>query len=252
MSAVYDKQALLHFLSLIPDNQRKELSVVTPDQLQQSHLLHMSRDNGLQNFTPAISARVLNGENRSIPRICTAPTLVGCVLGHASDISDYTGRNDGSSVDQKKAIPFKGGWILYGFEFDVALRPSRRLVEDVERTDEHWLVSYDDETVKYKPVKLAKFFYQSVSFVATGSVPRTDVEMLVEVLTDIPVRFDRKTTLGKGCWKVKCQGFHNASRWDKVATVETEKMLPVDYNNAKRLVASMLSFEDVGPPSSRW
>ena len=245
-------QALSNFLALLPEESRKELKPVTPQGLKVENLLHMSKDLGIDGFVPTVTRRASENEDHSIARICTAPTLVGCIMGYAADANDFFRRPTTYNADRSRKVGFRGGWGVYGIPFDHALRPTSKMVPDVERSDEHWLVTYDPDNVVYKPELLAKFFYAHMKFEATAKYPTSDVEMLIEILTDTPIRIDHKLTLTRGCWKLKIKGLHSAKRWDKVPSIQAEQMLRPQYTAAKQLVASLLSYQEAVPPSMDW
>lgn len=247
------KQALSHFLSLLPEKVAKELTIVSAARPWESFLLHISKDTAIKAFAPTVTRRSMDAENRSIPRICVAPSLAGCIMGYSSDLYDFMEHPVSSSTDGSRRVQYRGGWAIYGIPYDLALRPSKKLLPDVIRTDEHWLVTYDEDTVNYHPVLLGKFFYETVSYTAVGKeMPTVEVEMVAEVLTDTPVRFDNTHVLQKGYWKLKIVGMHNADRWDKIPSVVVEPLVKSEYIASKQLVASMLSFESLAPASSGW
>lgn len=247
------KQALQHFLSLLPEGVASQLTVVSAARPWESFMLHISKDTAIDAFSPTVTRRGLDAENRSIPRICVAPSLAGCIMAYSSDLYDYMERSDSRSADGQRRVKYRGGWAIYGIPYDLALRPSKKLLPDVLCTDEHWLVTYDEGTVTYKPELLGKFFYEVVTYAASGKDPPTvGVEMIIEVLTDVAIRFDHQNVLKKGYWKLKIQGMHNAERWDKIPAVEVQALQKGEYIASKQLVASMLSFESLAPASSAW
>lgn len=243
--------AIQHFLSLLPSDTAKELTVVAGEKFNPSYLLHISKDTAIPSFSPSVTRRSMDAENRSVPRICTAPTLAGCILGYSSDLFDFIDQPTSTSVDRSRKVEYRGGWAVYGFPVAQCLRPSKKLLPDVTRTDEHWLVTYDEATVSYKPTLLGKFFYEVVSYRAGKGYPVVELEMLVEV-GDVPIRFDHERLLTRGYWKLIVKGLHNAERWNKIASVEAVEINRVQYEASKQLVASMLSFEEQAPPSAGW
>lgn len=245
-------QALTKFLELLPEDDRKQLKPVTSQALKMDRLLHMSKDNSIEEFVPTVTRRASENENHSIARICTSPTLAGSIMGYASDANDFFQRPTTYGRDGKRKVGFRGGWTVYGIPFDIALRPSSKMVPDVERSDEHWLVTYDEENVAYKPEVIAKFYYASILYEATARYPRSDVEMIFEVMTDTPIPFDNKVSLTRGCWRVRVKGLHSAKKWSTIPCVEVTAMPRTEYTASKRLVASMLSFQEAVPPSMDW
>lgn len=252
MRAANIPQALSNYLALLPEETRNELRPVTPQDLKLDLLLHMSKDISIEGFVPTVTRRASRHENHSIARISVSPTLVGCIMGYASDVHDFFQRPTTYDVNGQRKVGFRGGWALYGIPFEYALRPSAKLVPDVERSDEHWLVTYDPDHITYRPQLLAKFFYGSIQYEATARYPRSEVTLLVEVMTDTPIRFDDKRTLTRGTWKITVKGLHSAKRWNSLTGVQIEQMPRNEYIASKRLVASLLSFKEAVPPSMDW
>jgi hypothetical protein len=246
------EQAIQHFLSLLPEDVARELTIVPASKLDPACLLHISKDTAIPAFTPTVTRRGMEMENRSVPRVSTAPSLVGCIMGYSSDLYDFMEQPNSVSADRQRKIKYRGGWGIYGIPFQFALRPSKKLLPDAARTDEHWLVTYDEATVKYEPQLVGKFFYEVVTYRAGRDLPQVEVEMIVEVLTDTPIRFDNKTVLKRGFHRLLIKGMHNADRWDKIPVVEAREINRVEYSASKQLVASMLSFENLAPASADW
>lgn len=240
------------YLSLLAPETRRELMVVTPQSLGTPHLLHISKDTDIARFVPGITRRGMKKEDRTVPRVSTSPCLIGCLLAYSSDMFDFHERKPGLKFGEARNVTFKGGYVIYGFRFDVALRPNRKLVPDVERTDEHWLVPFDGNHTTYQPETLGKVFYSSVAYeVIDGcAVPR--IEMYVEVLTDQPIWLDGKQQLTRGCWRISMTDLHRSVRWNDVRGLVVESIPSNDYTAVKRNVASMLSFESLGHASARW
>lgn len=252
MDARRAAQLLKPYFSMLPEEVRNELRIVTPSDLTIPCLLHISKDPSLTRFVPSISRRGMRSENRTVTRVSTATTLAGCLIGYASDLNDFLTRDDGLKVDASKRVKFLGGYTIYGFRFDVALRPSRKLVPDVEQSDEHWLVPYDQQHVAYQPEVLGKVFYESVKYRLANGKPVSEIEMYVEVATPEPIWMDGRNKLEQGHWHVKTVGMHETKRWDRIPVMEIEATDPDTYLSVKRNVASMLSLESFMPAAASW
>jgi hypothetical protein len=240
------------YLSLLVPEVRREMTVVTPQTLGTPYLLHISKDTDLARFVPGVTRRGMKKEDRTVARVSTSPCLMGCLLAYNSDMFDFHERKPGLKFGEARSVPFKGGYAIYGFQFDVAVRPTRKLVPDVEQTDEHWLLPYDERHTAYQPETLGKVFYSSVAYeVWEGrAVPR--IEMYVEVLTEQPIWLDGRQKLTKGCWRITMTDLHRSVKWNEVRGLTIEEISNSDYTAVKRNVASMLSFESYAPASARW
>jgi hypothetical protein len=103
---------------------RRNVTIETPESLGVQHLLHISTDTNIRQFVPLIGRRQAPSEDRTVPRVCVCPHLLGCILGYADAVSDF--HADGA----KQNDAFKGGWKIYGLSFDAALKPNSKLVYD--------------------------------------------------------------------------------------------------------------------------
>lgn len=233
------------YLSHIPANVHRGMTVVTSSK-EDDYLYHISTNLCAKKFEPRVPKRAVEGENISVPRICVGSTITGCIRGYTSDLHDFIAHK---SDDENMA----GRWMIYGIPYNLAIKPSRELLPDVSRSDEHWLVTYSPETVTYVPVQLGKYFYRSVQYNAKASgYPTIEVDLYLEVLTDTPLQFSHNVTLEKGYWSIKLINLHDADRWNRGFKVISEQITEKEYNDSKHLVASMLSLESFKPASAHW
>lgn len=240
------------FFSLLVPEVRRELTVVTPETLGTSYLLHISKDTELKRFVPGVTRRGLSKEDRTVPRICTAPSLIGCILAYSSTLHDFHGRLTGQKFNGTRQVPFKGGYAIYGFPFEVALRPSPKLVPDVRRTDEHWLVAYDSAHADYRATCVGKVFYSEVTYQVVAGEPQHRVEMYIEVIPEEGFWLTAKRKLTSGFWHVTVTDLDKSPRWDQLTDLQVERIDPKHYATMKRNVASLLSLEACTPLTARW
>lgn len=246
------KAALLAFLDRMPAAKRKELSAVTPEALGMGHLLHVSRDNNIRRFEPGVTRRTAPGEDHTIPRISTATTWAGCVLGYQSDVNDYLNQPVTKAADGRK-VAFKGGWVVYGLPFEYALRPSVALVPDAPRTGEHWLVTYDNMTVDYRPFLIAKVFYEDYSIRAGGDGARVStITAVFEVLENQSLAMGGGLSLSSGYWRLVFNDLHASNTYGTVNIISCDRITETDYQMAKGAVASLLSMDVPTPASQCW
>lgn len=241
-----DNTDILKYLDLLNPKVKSNVSIVSAEELGKENMLHISRDGGIKVFTPLVSNRTANNEDRSVPRICVAPDLMGCILGYAADLVDF----DWQPEDNKL---WKGGYYIYAIPYEFALRPGKKLLYDVEFTDEHWLVGYNPANVKYNASKIGKVFYHSVLTIQkdSGLRKRREITMFIEVNGDTPVHFNKEHKLTKGKWKIVVYGLHNVeSHQDTPERLSVAQISESEYKEAKKLSADLLSFTE--PPSSLW
>lgn len=89
-------------------------------------------------------------EDRTIPRICGAPTLYGCILGHGA-LHHMAMQYFHDEPEALKNTDFDGTFAIYRIEQPAVLRPKPQLVPDVGATGEVWIVPYAPEAYELKP-----------------------------------------------------------------------------------------------------
>lgn len=245
------KEALKSFLETKPEEMVSQLKIVTKDEVKNGVLYHVSKNGKLTKFIPYVSQRTLDDEDRIFPRVSTSPTLAGCLMGYQSDLSDFHRHSSGRSLEGTP-VKFRGGWYVYELPFEVAVRPTKELVPDADRSDEHWLLAYDKETAEYQGKMAGRFFYEAVTYLPDKEDTIVSVVIYAAIESDTPVAFNDKVTLTKGYWRLKVVGLHNAESWDKIPEVNAEQISKIEYDSVKRFAASLLSLEDIQSASYRW
>lgn len=231
------------YLKTLPARVQKNVKVVTPQDLGKESLYHISKDGDIKQFSPEVSRRTASQEDRTIPRISTTPTIVGCLLGYQSDVGDF---NEGV----EKGF-FDGGWYIYGFDFEKVLRPSKQILVDADITDEHWLVPYESDQWFHKAVMFGKFFYSSITKRWEKGRLLIERECYVEVGSRGDIVFANGVVLSKGHHRVVLAPFTYDTPWDKIEVLEVRSISAGDFKSAKKLTADLLSWQ-TPPPSANW
>lgn len=239
------------FKFLQPEDVAAGMQIRTVEQV--GPLYHISKDTDIKVFTPTITRRTLEKENKTVSRISTCPTLVGCLMGYQSHDYDFVERYTTKSIDGKRKVPFKGGYSVYNIPYEYCIEPSRSLLPDQNVTNEHWLCTYSPQTREYSSVQIAKFFFQRIShFVVPGEKKAVlEVESYLEVFTDQNFKINDTITVPSGYYKVKLVGLNTAKQVNKVV-ITVVPVTKAEYTNSKRLVASLLSLEVPNVASAKW
>ena len=159
------------WLSLLPPSKQGDVKVRHHKDV--GPLYHISTNHELGAMMPSVTRRTLSAEDRAIPRISVAPTLAGCILAYQACDYDF-------DADEYK------GWYVYGLPFEHAVRPTKQLLPDVEMSDEHWLVTFDPDTVAYYPRTVANHRYSTPT-----SVTCSDCFLQGICGSDVPRRVGR-------------------------------------------------------------
>lgn len=224
---------------------RRNVVIETPETLGTDYLLHISTNTNIREFVPLIGSRQDPREDRTVPRICVAPHLLGCFIGYQKAGDDFHVGVPATLDDAS----FKGGWKIYGFKFDAALRPNNKLVPDTSRSEEIWLTAYNRQTAEYVPETLGKAFMRSVSLVArSGKAPSADMELYVEVSHDAGVRFSKNLFLEKGYWVIEGPTDDHVTTWQDDKDFEVRSIERNEYISAKAAHADLLAL----PVSLLW
>ncbi len=241
------KEELREYLDNHYPDIKDEMRVLNRDEIPNGCLLHISKNPNIKSFRPFISQRVAEATDKRVPRVCTAPSLAGCFLGYYGDWWDF---EIGTEEDKE----FLGGYVIYGFDFEVAVAPSTKLVSDVEISDETWLTTFNDKTAEYIPKTLGKVFHMQIAINRVeGEQPtlRRDITTYVEIFEDCSVPWDNINTLTPGYYRIYTVGFMHSQAWNMLNPHSVEKLSKEDYLKGKKLTASLLGISEL-PPSAKW
>jgi hypothetical protein len=229
---------LTDFVQLFNDKVRKNIKIITPQDIGQNYLLHI-RKTEAKILIPVVSKRAANSEDNTIARVHTSPFLFGCILGYAQHVYDITELNVTNKVANNSYL---GGYYIYKIVFDAALQPNQKLVYDQEVTDEHWLVNYSKDTRFYKCEIVGKIFNDQVNFIPQKDrVPKIFTTQLVE--TYEPIKFQKNTD-------AKPPGFYRLVINEQEAILEVQTITKQVYDENKNLKAAMLSYDR--PAFTKW
>lgn len=247
MSDVEQLQAILDIKA--PKVARNAV-IVTPDQLPFPLFLHISKDTDVKKWVPVIGTRQADSEDRTTPRITVAPTILGCMIGYGSIMFDFQERKaDGSKYE----VGYKGGYQIYGFPFQAAIKPNKRLVFDQENSDEHWLVTYDKETIEFHPEKMGQMFYKWVRGDARNNeLPVYTGELLVEVTYPAGFPFSKNHFLKPGHYSITGPMDRHVENWFDDAEFIIQPISRGEYIKAKVGSANLLSHQVKLPNFMQW
>lgn len=233
MSALTEFQK---YTELLTDKVSKNMSPVLREQLPTKNLYHISNNAKIPVFIPQVSARTLDKEDVRVPRICTAGYLLACILGYGGMWNDfYNGKNK--------------GWFIYGFDFDLAVRPNKRLLPDQKETGEYWLITYNKETTEYKPIR-----YGTLSLVQYNSVKVRNswqFKLCLVLDTSKPVWVSEKIEVPAGKHMVIVERWRNNG--EAVLSDLEVSTQPIDDATYNKLLSGKLEvLGQLTPKSANW
>jgi len=235
------KEQMEKYLSNFNNGVKENVTIVTAEELGQRWLYHISTNGKIKQFVPSLTQRSAQKEDRSVPRISTAPTIIGCLLGYQADIMEF--------LDNELGDSWKGGWYIYGFENECSLLPKKKLLTDIAISDERWLVPYTAQKWSYPAKVIGKLFYRTVS---TQNVLKGksiwECEVLFEVNRGCEVRAFKGLTLTEGYWIMTFT--RSMKEWNTEDAQQVRQLTSSEYKGIKVVHADMLSYQE--PPSATW
>lgn len=240
-----DKKDLREFLRLTLPDFKTEVDVVEATD-DFNVLLHISKDPSIKEFTPRVAARSGGKvEDTTLPRICTGPSVLDCYVGYGNAVWDF-------EWSTKREDDFLGGYYVYALPFRLALKPSTKLLSDVTKTNEHWLVGYTPKRFRYKPELIAKTWIAQVSKTRQNEDKVYEIQLYVEVFEGQTVRLSDDVVLTEGYWEVVIDRQKDDVFWRTSPKYVCVQGLSKDaYFARKKVVVSLLSLEQ-RPLSASW
>ena len=226
-------QAIGNFLDLFPNSIRNNVDVIEAPE-GGTIVYHISTNPKIKVFEPRVSRRTMNKEDRSVPRVSAAATLNGCLSGYAAAIYDW-----------ESPGPWAGGWKIYALSYDLALKPNKKILADVESTEEIWLVGYDKEHRTYPAVPMGEFFFTSVARQSTGekNKPRKlAVTAYIRVGEGYTLPLNKTTLLRSGFYQLTYNDYYQAMDLRNPQDIIVKPISESVYQSFKKLDAGLLSY----------
>ncbi len=252
------------YLSNFSEPLVQELRIVQQKDHEVPLMLHISMDTQLKSLVPRIGARQMASEDRTMPRVCCAPTLYGCILGYQCLVDDYVHQvqpsevtPDGQTSPNKQVSKWRNGYKIYHIPYEYGVLPSNKLVPDVDQTDETWLVNYSPETRQYVPVEAGHFFAGEITIMnRTGKKPIAITTLFIEVKIPQGLHFSKNHFLHPGYWRVegKTVDYQTwmATSWKNDDNFHIVPLTADEFYAQKRAHADMLSLEEKPPVWAGW
>lgn len=193
-------------LKLCSNDVIKNAKIITPSDIGQDFLLHVAVKKW-DEFVPNISRRASSKEDNTVPRLHTAPTILGCVRGFG--IIDYLigskipNDSDKDKNDDDQYSFYRGGLYIHKVNFDVAIAPNKKLVFDAPDTDETWLITYNENTRTFPATVIGRIVLGQLTTVPRlGELPLTTFKLFIEINDNEGIKFDDTNTLTSGYYEI--------------------------------------------------
>lgn len=237
-----DAKEIQSFLSRQTQQVQKNSVIVSSVDFYPPYLLHISEEKNPK-YVPRVGWKQADSEDRTVPRVTAAKTLLGCIIGYSVFGSNYF------EVDKEE---FKEGLYIQRIPFVCALKPNKKLVYDQPATDEHWLVNYGENTAVYPSEHIGKIFINRITFsMKTGCYPEAVYEAYVFVSSE--ALWSEKVILTPGYYRITFP-FNVNTTWKQTANTEIVKVTKSEFDERKKIVADMLSADNGSkkPVYTKW
>lgn len=233
-----DYQEMQEFVSLQSDEVQENCRIVTPDMMNCAFALHVDK-NVPTEFVPRMPRSAMPSENDTCARVTVAGTVIGCYIGYFRGERDL---QDGSFQRPGQKDPFLGGYTISRLDFQHALLPNAQLVSDAHSSEELWLVPYNTENTRYKPVPIGKMFVAELTFLpVSGKKPQVRLVLYISHTELQGLWLNRAIKLPPGCHKAT---IHWPSIWTRdmhdAKGVQVEPVEQLVFDEHKQRVAAFL------------
>jgi len=219
-----EKQDIVEYLSALLGDTVSELTLFSAGEVNRP-LYHVSMNPNVRIFSPKVSSRTLSSEDRSVPRVSTSTSLIGCLNGYQSMFTDMAGRARKN---------FTGLYTVYELPYQYAVKPSKKLLSDVETSDEYWLVSWKKETYSIRPNTVCEFTIPQVQTTYGSDGEDQRVTMFLKVLGE-SLYLTHDINLVKGYYEITLRNYDYDYPLENNNKIEVKEITENDYNKVTSL-----------------
>jgi len=243
MNAKTDLEA---WLEIQAEKVVRNAEVVTAEELSQDAVYHISINPRIPKFIPIVGRRQAASEDRTVPRITCAPTLLGCIMGYSKSVMDFHNLlPNGAKAEEG----YRGGFYIYDFPLTAALKPNNKLVYDASATGEVWLVPFNEAHREYKAEVVGKFFLRTISYSSrAGKLPESEMTIFAEIKKPTGLPFSQRHVLTPGYWVISGPTENHVRTWKDDKDFRIESIDKSHYDSVKKASADLLGFAEAPQP----
>lgn len=228
------RKELEQSIELMNDRVKKNVVIVGSDEFKYPFLYHIGGEKN-PTYTPRIGQRQSDNEDRTVPRVTASTSLLGCILGYGTLIWNFFNLPD--------ARDDKGGLYIHRIPFDYVLKPNNKLVYDQSISDEHWLTTYNKDTVNYKGQLIGKIIVKEILCKpVVNDYPDYIVTVLIELTAPMP--FSAKENFEPGYYKVILP-FDHKLKHTRTKDIKITPISKDEFTETKKQVAVLLSVDNI-------
>ena len=217
------------YISLLDPKVKQHVTEVCSSDFYQPFMLHIDVKTP-EYFLPFLSRRAEEDEDNTVPRVTVSDTLLGCMIGYGQLEDDFYDGEDGIEINK-----------IY---FNHCLKPNTNLVGHQERSNEHWLVGYSKDTVRYKPVTIGSMFIDRINHKRGADEPTAMASIYIQLNDDDhDIQFNSKIKLRRGYYRA----IINMSTWNE-SEIKVDEVTKEEYLEKKKLSVGLLSHSSTTVP----
>lgn len=221
---------LNEYLEVMNPLTKKKLQIVSSEDIKQNFMMRLDTKVP-KSFIPRMPISASNDpkqEDRTIPRVSVAPDVLSCILAMGSLDREFL---DGGKDIRK--------YFISGIYFHYAVKPSNKLLFDVDLTNEHWLLGYSKNTYKYIPFNIGSLFIVSVDRtfknVNSGKKGLVFIEAYVHIEANMAIRLTKSKIVKPGYYALIVEKDNNApASISKIDKKEYDAMRNLVISNEAR------------------
>jgi hypothetical protein len=183
--------------------------------------------------------------------VSTSTHLLGCLSGTGGFYLDTV-----MGIDRNPE--WKGGYYIYGFVPELAIKPATELLSDADYNEEIWLLAYSDKNSSYKPLSIGKIFIQDWLLINSSKDRQANPEVcniFIENISSSSIQMTPSLHLKPNSYyTVNCKQISvpkENEHWSYRNYLVTAKQISKgEYDKAKHLSADLLSYQSL--PSLNW
>lgn len=242
-------QEFQDYIKLQHTKVRSNTEVVSAADLGQDWMLHLDKSTPPA-FVPRIGTSFSDDEDRTLPRVTVSDSVLGCIIGYYRFIDDFLSVNEDDN----------NGYYINMLPFEYCLKPNAKLVPYAEHANEHWLLGYNKETLKYKPRTVGKLFISEMGLKRNDKSKQHLIRctFFIEINEDVSILFSKNKQLTKGYYRVTgdLTDYNSNNDANDAESIEhtdldlfTVTRVDIkDYRQVKRLSASLLDASSTSLP----
>jgi hypothetical protein len=229
------------YLKLQPEEVSGHVAVVCPKDVGMN--IYRIDKNLPEKYIPNMPKSAMKAENSSAARVTVAPTLLGCLIGYFRAERDIV--ESGFTKPGKEE--FHGGYHIAQMSPVLALKPDDTLVPDQQRSNEHWLVSFNEEHVEFVPEEVGKCFFSDITYLNLGpALPAITLTLWLEITKD-DFDFCPTIRLKAGHYKIKLfwKNMHRRNvMMHEEEVLSVQEVDQAEFMKRKGLHADLLSYQE--------